>query len=248
MKGVVVASCVALAFAATAARADDVVVFSTTGLQAVIESLGPKFEKVTAHKLVVSIGPANNLRDKIDAGTPFDVAILTPALIDTLARSGKIVRGSAANIARAGIGIAYRTGGVRPSVSSLADLKQTLLDAKSITYATAGQSGAYFKTLMEQMGVTDQVAAKSKALPGGHAVGELVAQGQAELAIQSVPDLQAIPGVEVIPFPSELQSYIVLTAGVATDAKSPAAAAAFIKYLTDPAAVPVLKAKGLEPG
>jgi|HubBroStandDraft_6_1064221.scaffolds.fasta_scaffold478298_1 molybdate transport system substrate-binding protein len=248
MKGALVAGCMALVFAATAARADEIVVLSTTGLQAVIKTVGPKFEQATGNKLAVSIDTANNLRRKIDDGAAFDVAVLTPALIDALIQNGKIVRGSAANIARAGVGIAYRAGGARPDVSSLAALKQTLLAAKSITYATTGQSGAYFTKLIERIGIVDQVAAKSKALPGGLGVGELVAHGEAELAIQSVPDLKAIPGLEVIPFPAELQSYIVLTGGLATDAKSPAAAAAFIKYLTDPAAVPVLKAKGLEPG
>ena len=248
MKGAVVAGCMALVLAATAARADDVVVLCTTGLQGVIKTVGPVIELATANKLVVSIDTANNLRHKIDDGTAFDVAILTPTLIDALIQRGKIVRGSAANIARAGVGIAYRAGSARPDVSSLAALKQSLLAAKSITYATTGQSGAYFRTLLERMGIADQVAAKSKALPGGLAVGELVAHGVAELAIQSVPDLEAIPGLEVIPFPAELQSYIVLTGGLATDAKSPAAAAAFLRYLTDPAAMPVLKAKGLEPG
>lgn len=235
-------------FAATAARADNVVVLSSTGLQAVIETSGPKFEQTTGHKLVVSIDTANNLRGKIDRGQVFDVAILTPTLIDALIKSGKIVSGSAANIARAGVGIAYRTGGVRPDISSLGALKKTLLEAKSITYATTGQSGAYFRKLIEQMGIVDQVLAKSKPLPGGHAVGELVAHAEAELAIQSVPDLRAVSGVEVIAFPAELQSYIVLTGGVAANARSPAGAAAFMKYLTDPAALPVLKAKGLEPG
>jgi len=38
-----------------------------------------------------------------------------PALIDMLIHDGKIVPGSAANIARAGVGVAYKAGGKRPS-------------------------------------------------------------------------------------------------------------------------------------
>lgn len=125
-------------------------------------------------------------------------------------------------------------------------MKQTLLEVKSITYATSGQSGAYFTTLIGQMGIADQVKAKSKTLPGGHGVGELVATGQVELAVQSVPDLMAVRGVEVVPFPKDLQNYIVLTGGVAVSSKNPQAAMAFLKYLTASEAVPVLKAKGLE--
>jgi molybdate transport system substrate-binding protein len=235
-----------LVLAEAAAQAADTVVISSTGLQAALEELAPKIEKATGDKLAMTIGPANVLKDKIEGGATFDVTILTPALIDMLIHEGKVVPGSAANIARAGIGVAYKAGGNLPDISTLAALKRTLLEVKSITYATAGQSGSYFTKLIEQMGIADQVKAKSKTLPGGHGVGELVATGQVELAVQSVPDLMAIPGVEVVPFPKDLQNYIVLTGGVAASSKNPLAAMAVLKYLTGPEAVLVLKAKGLE--
>jgi molybdate transport system substrate-binding protein len=50
------------------------------------------------------------------------------------------------------------------------------------------------------------------------------------------------------PFPAELQNYIVLTAGIGTNAKDKMAAQALIKYLTSPTAISVIKAKGMEPG
>jgi ABC-type glycerol-3-phosphate transport system substrate-binding protein len=56
----------------------------------------------------------------------------------------------------------------------------------------------------------------------------------------------AIRGVEVVPFPKDLQNYIVLTGGVAASSKNPLAAMAVLKYLTGPEALLVLKAKGLE--
>jgi molybdate transport system substrate-binding protein len=241
----VAAGLLVLLLAEAAAQAADIVVMSSTGLQAALEALAPKLEKATGDKLAMTIGPGNDLKDKIEGGATFDVTILTPALIDMLIHDGKVVPGSAANIARAGVGVAYKAGGKRPDISTLAALKQTLLEVKSITYATAGQSGTYFIKLIDQMGITDQVKAKSKTLPGGHGVGELVATGQVELAVQSVPDLMAAQGVEVVPFPKDLQNYTVLTGGVAASSKNPQAAMAFLKYLTAPEAVPVLKAKGL---
>jgi hypothetical protein len=45
-----------------------------------------------------------------------------------------------------------------------------------------------------------------------------------------------------------VQSYVVLTAGVGTRAKEPGQAAAFLRYLTAPAAASVYRSKGLEPG
>ena len=103
---VMVAGLLVLLLAEAAAQAADIVVMSSTGLQAAFEALAPKLEKATGDKLVMTIGPANDLKDKIEGGATFDVTILTPALIDMLIHDGKVVPGSATNIARAGVGVA----------------------------------------------------------------------------------------------------------------------------------------------
>ncbi|MGB8303201.1 MAG: substrate-binding domain-containing protein, partial [Pseudolabrys sp.] len=75
------------------------------------------------------------------------------------------------------------------------------------------------------------------------------AKGEADLAVQLIPELASVSGVDVVgPFPAELQNYIVLTAGIGTNAKDKMAAQALIKYLTSPTAISVIKAKGMEPG
>jgi molybdate transport system substrate-binding protein len=59
----------------------------------------------------------------------------------------------------------------------------------------------------------------------------------------------AAPAAELVgPFPADLQWYLVLTAGVSTASKNADAAKALIRFLTSPAALPVLKANGMEPG
>ena len=47
-------------------------------------------------------------------------------------------------------------------------------------------------------------------------------------------------------FPSDLQSYIVIVGGVNPASSSGNAARALIRYLTAPAAQPVIQAKGME--
>ena len=55
-------------------------------------------------------------------------------------------------------------------------------------------------------------------------------------------------GVEFVgPLPPELQRYLVFMAGVSTAAEQPEAAKALITFLRSPAAVAVIKAKGMEP-
>ena len=76
-----------------------------------------------------------------------------------------------------------------------------------------------------------------------------VVEGKADLGFNLISEILPIAGAEVAgPLPAELQSYVVFAAGIGATAKDTAAAKAFIDFLKAPAAVPVLKAKGMEPG
>jgi molybdate transport system substrate-binding protein len=64
----------------------------------------------------------------------------------------------------------------------------------------------------------------------------------------TISSFEPVPGAELLgPLPAELQSYIGYSAGVGTAAKEAEAGKALINFLKAPAAVPVLKAKGMEP-
>jgi molybdate transport system substrate-binding protein len=230
------------------ARAADITVLASNGLKAAVIELVPQFEKDTGHRLVFTWDASNILAKQIEGGQAFDVVIVTPALIKNLIKQSKVVDGSAVDLARVGLGVAVKQGAPKPDISTVKAFKQMLLNAKAIAYTTAGQSGLHFISVTEKLGIAEQVKAKGKTIPGG-AAAEFVAKGEADTAIQLIPELASVPGVEVVgPFPAELQTYIVLTGGVGTNAKDKAAAQALIKYLTTPAAISVIKAKGMEPG
>ncbi len=230
-----------------AARAAEITVLSSTAVKTVFLELTPQFEKATGNKLNITFNASNLLKTDVDAGKSFDVIILTPGLINVLIKEGKVADGSAANIARAGIGVAVKKGALKPDISSVEAFKRALMNAKSIAYTTAGQSGLHFAKVIEKLGIADQVKAKGKTRPGG-AAGEFIVKGEADMAVQLITELMAVPGIEVVgPFPPEIQDYIVLTAGISANAKDKAAAQALIKFLTASSAVPVIKAKGMEP-
>src|SRR5450759_933622 len=94
----------ALLVTMTVAYAAEITVLSSNGVKSVVSELVPQFEKATGNKLNISYGASNLLVKQIDAGTAFDVVIVTPALITDLVQQGKVVDGSAVNIARTGIG------------------------------------------------------------------------------------------------------------------------------------------------
>src|SRR4051812_46813396 len=76
--------------AAPAARAAEIRLICSNGYHAVIDVLGPQYEKATGNKLVVSYGLAAVLGKEIEDGKPFDITILAPPQIDALLRQGKI--------------------------------------------------------------------------------------------------------------------------------------------------------------
>jgi len=137
-----------------------------------------------------------------------------------------------------------KAGAPKPDISTAEALKAAVLAAKSIGYSREGASGVAFARAMERLGIAEPVKAKYKDT--GTKAGEMVAAGEIDLAAAQIPELLAVPGVEVVgPLPAELQTVTIFSVGLAAGAHDPAAAKALIEFLAGPRAAPVYKAKGL---
>lgn len=225
----------------------NLLLFSSNSTRAVLAELLPQFERATGTRVATSFDPALVMLKRIDAGETADLAVLGQAAVDALAASRKIIPESRRTLARCGVGVGVRAGAPKPDVSSTAALKAALLAAKSIAHTTSGASGIHFSGVVERLGIADEVRAKAVTNQGG-LIGELVARGEAELAIQQIPELLAVPGVELVgPLPQELQSISVVTAGIFAGTQHAAAARSLIDFLATPPAMRVFRAKGLEP-
>jgi molybdate transport system substrate-binding protein len=156
--------------------------------------------------------------------------------------------GSRVDLARSAIGIAVRQGAPKPDIGSAAALRQALLSARAISYSKTGISGVYFPTVLERLGIAAQVASKVLIPPTGVPVGEVVANGDAEIGVQQISELLPVPGIEIVgPLPPELQKLTVFSAGLFTGASEPQVAKALVALLTSAAARPVYHRKGMEP-
>jgi molybdate transport system substrate-binding protein len=233
------------------ADAAELKVLISTALKTSMADLAPRFERASGHKLAATFGSSVSLKQRIDAGEMFDVAILTPDLIDELIKAGKIAPAARVDIARTGIGVAIRAGAPRPDISTVAAFKQTLLAAKSITYGDptrGGLSSVHFVKVLDRLGIAE--AMKPKTRLGSPSEGvRPVAAGEAELGIGQLSEIMLVKGVERLgPIPAELQSYTNLAAGIAVGTQDPTGAKAFIEFLASPASLPVLQAAGMERG
>jgi len=228
-------------------RAAEINVLCSNGLKAVVDDLAPAFEKKTGHKLVLKFEPSTQIQKRIEAGEAFDLAVMTTPLIDQEIKAGRLAADSRAIIARSGLGLSVRAGSKKPDIKTVESFKQALLNAKSITYATAGASAAPFEALVDKLGVAAQVKPKYNLRPTASQVGEVVADGTVEIGVAPVSEILPVKGVDLVgPFPSELQSYVVMTAGISSKAKEKAAAKALVDFLMSPANSGVIKAKGME--
>lgn len=228
------------------ASAAEVKVFSTPTLKSAMDVLGPQFERATGHKLMLTYNSAAALKHRIEGGEPFDVAILLPPMVDDLARQGRVATGTRTDVARSVVGVAIHAGLPKPDVNTVDALRQTLLHAKSISYAADSASGAYLVGLLDRLGIAAEAKPQLKVVPGGRVI-EAVASGEAELTVITVPNIVGVPGVELAGLlPAELQHYTVFSAAIAAQPKDAKAAEALVKFLMSPQATSVLETKGLE--
>ncbi len=244
------AGCVALP-AVPAGRADaaEIKVFSAGAMKTIVTELAEPFRQETGHAVVITAGTVGQLRQKVTAGEPADVVIVTDAAIDDLARQALVVPGTRTDLARTGMGIAVRQGAPLPDISTPEALKRTLLAARSFVYidpASGGTSGIHFASVLQRLGIADAVKDKQILWPGGLAA-EVVAKGQAELVAHQISEIVPVRGVTLVgPLPKELQKVTTYSAGLVAKSAMPDPARTFIAYLARPALKPKFAAAGLD--
>jgi molybdate transport system substrate-binding protein len=234
-----------------AAEAAEIKVLSAIGMQAVREDLGPKFERATKHKLAITFVTMGEAVKLVQAGETADVVVIPQQGIDSMVKDGKAAAGNVTVVARSGLGVAVRKGAPKPDISSPEALKRTLLAARSISYtdpATGGASGIHFAKVLDRLGIANEMKPKTVFPPKPGLDGVLVANGEAEIAVNQFQVLRQVAGIEIVgPLPGDLQDTIVFSAAIMGGTKNAEASKALVDFLRTPEAAAVIKAKGMEP-
>jgi molybdate transport system substrate-binding protein len=233
------------------AKGAEIKVVSGGAFKQVLTALATQYEKESGNKLDITYQTVGQHLALIRGGNEqFDVAVLTPDAIDSLAKEGKVVPGTRADLAKVGVGVVVKAGTPLPDISTVEAFKRTLLAAKSVAYIdpkAGGSSGIYVGRLLERLGISDQVNAKAKLVQGG-AVADHIADGEAEIGVHQISEILPVAGVTLVgPLPAEIQNFTIYSAGVGVAAKDDATARVLIKFLSGPHALPIIKAKGMEP-
>ena len=222
--------------------------FSTTALTEIWKELGPRFE-TQGHKLGLVLQPSGAIAKRVADGEAGDAIVSVATGMAALEKSGKIAPGSTRVLASSVMGIAVLKGAPRPDISTPEAFRSALLAAKSVAYsdpAGGGASGALFAKILKDLGIAEAVNARAK-LGRGIPNAEFVVKGESDLAIQQIPELMTVPGVDIVgPFPPALQSVTVFAAAVLSSSESPAAARALVEFLASPGTRALLESRGFD--
>jgi 4-carboxymuconolactone decarboxylase len=236
---------VAMMFAvASNAAAQSLTIYSSNATKALIEELGPQFEKSTGQKITVVFDNSVALRTRIDKGAAFDVIVATASVISDLGVAGKVTPASKKDVARAGVGMAVHPLATKPDISSLDTLKGALITARSITYVEQGATAVVLRALFARLGLTEAMNAKTVY---SDSAAHAVADRKAEIGFTQISEILNVPGATfAAALPPEVQVYTTFSAGISASSTSAEASRRFIAFLSGPQAAPVIVKKGME--
>ena len=231
------------------AGAADINVVGAGAIEEPFEALSAEFSREAGHKVHAIFGPVGGMMTKLKGGEKADVIVLSAAAMDELEKAGSLVAGSRVELGHATVGIAVRAGAPQPDFSTPDALKKTLLAARTIAYtnpAAGGTAGIYLNSLLDRLGVAEEVKKKSLLQTSGSATAAAVANGAAEIGITFTSELLPNKGVKVVgTMPQSIGLTVAYVAAVATASTQAEPARALIAYMTRPASHDHFKEAGL---
>lgn len=239
-----------LAIFAGSAAAQTLRILTAGAFKQVVVALVPPFEARTGVRVEVANDTAGALVRKVQAGEPFDLIVLPPGSLETLAKDGKVEAASIRAVARVAIGVAVKAGTPRPPLETVEQFKEAVLAARKVAYidpAAGGSSGIYLSGLFQRLGIAEAMQAKAVLVPGGLVAQRLVSD-EADLAIHQISEILPVKGADLVgPLPAAIQNLTTYAVGVARTPRNEAAAQAFAAALAGPETAEILRATGMTP-
>jgi molybdate transport system substrate-binding protein len=203
----------------------------------VVRALSERFRAATGYEIDGTFSAVGAMRDKLLAGEPADLVILTRKLVDELAASGHVVPSPRADLGVVRTGIAVRTGDPSPDVSSADALRDSLLASQGIYFPDPqmATAGIHFAGVLAKLGVADELASRLRTFPNGATAMRALAQASDARLIgcTQITEIKGTPGVTLVgPLPALFELATTYSVGLCARATAPAAARRFITLLS----------------
>lgn len=234
----------------TGVSAKEVAVMISGGFKAALDKLAPQFEAKSGVRIILISGPSMGktsqaIPARLARGENADVVIMVGDALNNLEKDNWLRPGSRVELADSSIGMVVKQGAPEPNIKKDTDLRNTLLQAKSIAYSDSA-SGQYVSSqLFKKLDIEDKVKGKAHMIQRIPVASE-VAKGKYAVGFQQVSELLPIPGVTFIgELPKDVQ-YVTRFAGAVTaKAEHWREGKALLDFLSSPEAQNTIRATGM---
>ena len=200
-----------------------------------------------------AFGAVGAMKDKLLAGEPCDVIVLTRAMIDELAISKRVEDDSIGDLGRVPTAVAVKQGAALPNVARATGLASALLGAEAIYVPDLRKStaGKHIAGMLDELGIAAEVRERIREFPNGAAAMKAMADAPGDFAIgcTQATEILYTPGVTLVgPLPAEFELATLYSAAVCSAAANPADARRFVALLTGHSTQRMRKQAGFEIG
>ena len=216
-------------------------ILSGGAAQGLVHALSPQFQAQTGCEIEGTFGAVGAMRDKLLAGTPADMVILTSALVADLVHTKNVVSGSSRDVGTVPTAVAVRSGDKAPPIGNADELRDALRAADGIYFPDPklATAGIHFAKVIEDLGLSAEVKSRLRTFPNGAtAMRELAAAKSGRpIGCTQVTEILNTKGAMLVgPLPKGYELATVYTCGVCTQAREPEIAAKFIALMAGAAA------------
>lgn len=226
-------------------------VFSGGAAAAVVKAIEAEFQQRTGTAVAGTFSAVGMMRDKLLAGDPCDLVILTRPLIAQLVASGHVLPGSERSLGLVKTGVAVRTGAPHPAVKTREQLHGALSAAQGIYFPDPDKAtaGIHFMNVLKALGLDESLRAKFRVYPNGATAMAAMAASTEEVLIGStqVTEINYTAGVDLVDvLPLEFELSTDYTLGICTGTQDPAKAQILAELLSGSATHAVRRQGGFE--
>jgi len=225
-------------------------VLSAGAVKRGVAQIAKEFERDSGNKVKIEFSTAPEIRKRVAAGETADVIVVPPAVMDEIAKQGKVVAESRGFVGRSRMGVVVHAKAATPGLGDTAAFKRALLGATAVVHNKAS-SGIYAANLLEKLGLKDALGSKIVVVETGAAIMETVAaQPPGAIGLAQISEVMVMidKGCAVklaAPLPDEIQNVTRYDAAATNASKAPDAARALARSLASVAAKKVFAATGI---
>jgi molybdate transport system substrate-binding protein len=176
-----------------------------------------------------------------------DILVAPNTHMEDYGRRGLLDGSSLVRVGDVEVGVTVRVGAEFPDVSSTTALRDVILAADRVLY-NAAISGQYIANMIDGLGLTNDVEAKTERFPSAAALMERIGKGQGnEIGFGQIPAIRRLSehGVVVVaPLPDELSNTTTYVAAV-TDARASRVIKGFLGFIETPRGRDILDTAGI---